>query len=269
MFESQKIWSINDLPDSEQPGIANELVDNKRRILQNHISWIDISVLKGTFCSWIFGKMKEVSLPATELELTSLRFSTNRIRVPRIIEFTGRLMIENELENPELFRINSTKEKVEELTGLIDRVVHAQISAQQGIHQIMEEFTMVDIAEAYKALFKRLDTPVIPKQMVKMLIRVEGVDNPEEKIVCSRALMFSLPPLNRRILETCIFVCTRVAEKLKNLGSLKSMSLSGLAIVMMPNLLPAEAITDNYSSVKEITDYMCYVFENFERLTSI
>jgi len=260
--------SINVPPKNVQYEIKQDFINRNSTVIRKHLSLIQLMVLKGSCLSRLFGSLREISFPDSDT-LPSRHCFSRAVVIPRMLEFIGRLLIEGELRNSEIFRVNSTKSRVEGLLDIVRRMTTSGLSRQQGMWQIQEGYTMVDIAEAYKVLFKQYECAVIPQPMVRMAIQVEEIADPGEKLVCAKALVFSIPAVNRQILESCIYVCRRVAERLGAIESQKKMNLSGLAIVMMPNLLRPECLGDDYMSVKLLSDFVCYVFENFEDLLKI
>lgn len=268
MPRGTKFRSINDSSQDVQYKTRCDFIDINAPVIQKHLTRVQVAVLKELCLSFLFGRLCEISIPESDAQVTRHCFSTE-IVVPRMLEFIGRLLIEGELKNSEIFRVNSTRKRVEGLLDIARQMTTAALSRQQGMWLIQEKYTMVDIAEAYKVLFKQYDCPVIPQPMVQMAIQIEAIEDAEEKRVCAKALVFSIPPANRRILESCVYVCTRVVERLRVIESQKKMNLSGLAIVMMPNLMRPVCLGDDYMSVKRLSDFLCYVFENFEDLLKI
>lgn len=263
-----EIYTINDLPEEAQHKINHEFIDRNRGVLLKYLSPIQIAILSHECLSFFCGRLREIKIPEEECKKTSNVFS-RPFPVPKMLELMGKLLLDSKLENSEIFRVNSTTARVEELIGIVKQMTTEQLSRMEGMRLIESKYTMVDIAEAYKILFKKYKYAVVPQAMLKMIIRVEKIADAGDKHLCAKALVFSLPGMNRRILETCVYVSRRVAERLEAVESQKKMNLSGLAIVLMPNLLRPEYFEDDYCEVKMLSNFLCYLFENFEDLVRI
>lgn len=261
--------TMNDLAWKELCDARMEHIEKNRMVLLEYMGWIEMAFLKQSFFGRIFMSIPEIKINECDRTLSNLRFSKNPISVPKILDFVSQLLVKNNLQVGGIFRVNSTKKRVETVIEIVKNIVDAKLPIRQGLDQLDRDFNIIDLAESYKALLKSLGSPIIPKKMIKMAIKVQKIENPDHKKTCVKAMIFSLPLSNRMVLENCIYVNSKISAKLRTIEAQDKMNLEGLAIVMMPSLIHPGAPDVYYADIKGLSDFVCYVFENFEDLLKV
>lgn len=261
--------TINDMLEDEQSRIKIEFINSHREILSKYIACMEISTLKQSLLGRTFRKLHEIKISEYDMMPSHFRFSEHHLLVPATLHLASELLIGDSFEKTQIFRVNSTKQKIEDLAELIRKIAAAELSRQQGMARLNANFDVIDIAAVYKFLFSAFEHPVIPQQMVEMAVKMEQIQNEDDKMVCTKAFILSLPYTNRKILENCVYVCAKVTSKLKKTDTSKKLNLAGLAVIMMPNLIRPQFSEPDWMGIKQLSSFTCYVFENFKDLIKI
>lgn len=261
--------TINDLIEEDIINCRNKYISENIDILNQYFGYWDILILRQSFLSKLYSKISEIKVPEGSLTTSHFRFSRRHIIIPRIIEVVSDLLIKDDIKITEIFRLNSTEQKIKDLYELITDITSSKISEKQGMYKLTDNFNIIDIAGLYKTLFRRYNEFVLPRNVVRIALRIDSIVDLNHKRICTKTLLYALPRINRYILENCVYVCTKIARKLKKCNSRKKMNLNGLAIVMMPNIINPNQNDSGYENIKKLSSFISYLFQNFEEIIKI
>lgn len=225
--------------------------------------------LKQTYFARLLWKYNEIRVENTKSVLSCYRFSKKMVKIPNTMEIITDLLLKTEIDISGIFRINSTAERITSVVNIMSQICDNTLSKEKGELQIRENFDVVDLSETYKAEYKLLNTSVIPTQMQKIAIKINDIKDDEDKKTCTAAFLYGLPQTNRNILESCVFVCKIIEKKLDLINSKEKLNMAGLAAVMMPNLVRPDMNTLDYDALAHLSEFIRYIFENFEELAKL
>ncbi|ELA41358.1 uncharacterized protein VICG_01599 [Vittaforma corneae ATCC 50505] len=230
---------------------------------------MEVLTLKQSLLGWVFRRLSTIRVSEYDMRPSHFRFSEHHLLIPGILHLASELLLGDTLEKTQIFRVNSTRQKIIDLMELLRRISASELSKQQGMTRLRAAFDVIDIAAVYKFLFSTFEDPVIPRQMIDIAIKIEQIQDEDDKMACTKAFIWSLPYTNRKILENCVYVCAKTTSKLKKLDSSKKLSLPGLAVIMMPNLIKPHLNEPNWMGIKHLSNFVCYIFEHFKELIKV
>lgn len=263
------IYTMNDLDESELNTKKQEFISNNINTLGSYFSSMDIQKLKNTFLSKFFGRVTRIKLRQDQVEESVFRFSKKCIIIPKTLNLVSGLLVENKVSTSGVFRVNSVPENIKSFLSVVDSIAEGRISLDLGLKMINHAFDIIDISESYKMLFRKCGGPIIPSFFLNMAVAINDSVNPEHKKICCRAILFALPRSNRMILENCAYLCTIMASKFQDSSSSKHMNIVGLGVVMTPNLIDFSVEDFEFDFVKKLSQFVCFLFENFEEIIKI
>lgn len=270
MEDSQnKYCSINDLTAFERELYVSKYIENHSKIIRKYFSLLERSFCKKSFLSWIFHSNPEINTARLTMTETEYRFSSNKITVPYEFHITSDILLRSDLDRKGIFRVNGVSRNIVSFLETIRSMSDGRIDETVGRSMIESTFDLIDVAESYKLLFKKLEKAVVPEDMYTMAEKIQAIEDSEEKKVCTKIFLFSIPTVNMMILENCVFLCTEISNRLENTQEKEKMNLRGLSVVMMPNLMRLRAERIDNMKVKELSDFMVYVFENFKEFIKV
>ncbi|KAM0681036.1 hypothetical protein GINT2_000819 [Glugoides intestinalis] len=263
------IDTINDLSEEEQHKVKIVFIENSRKKMSKYLSNLEIMILKQTYFTRLFWKYNEICISNTKSVFSCYRFSKKMIKIPNTMEIITDILLKTEIDISGIFRINSTAERIASIVNLLNQICDNSLSREKGEFQIRENYDVVDLSETYKSGYKFLNTSVIPMQMQQIAIKITDIKDDDDKKTCTLAFLYGLPLTNRNILESCVFVCKIIEKKLALINSKEKLSMAGLAAVMMPNLIRPDMDTLDYNALTQLSEFIRYVFENFEELAKL
>lgn len=133
---------------------------------------------------------------------------------------------------------------------------------ENNFNNALDEFSTIDIAQAYKQILRSFNEPVFPESFIDTALLITNIENIDHQKICLRALFYALPAMNRRILESVI-VLSHLIIKSHN-GDLKEqLNLSGLSKVFVPAIfisVGSNRISDNIVDVAKFAELMFNYF---------
>lgn len=260
------LHTMNDMDNVEIFTCRDQFVHDNHKVLSLYFSSLDLHKLKHTFISKFFKRANEVDMPPELLERSEFRFSTSKIIIPKSMNLVCKLLTEAEQTHSGVFRVNSVPENINSFISVVDAISTDKIHLSLGLKMIGCAFDSIDIAEAYKVLFRKCGSSIIPTSFLHMASRMADAKSDEHKKICCRAILFGLPKQNRMILENCIYICTFISAKLAKTATKMHLDLNGLAVVMTPNLINFNIEDLEFDLVKKLSEFILFTFENFQEI---
>lgn len=256
--------SINDLTSLERSIFISKYTKTHSNVLNKYFSLVERSLLNNSFLNRIFHPNTELDTSKLHIVETEYRFSNRRITVPYEFHIVSDILLKSKLDRRGIFRVNGVPKNIASFIETVRAMADGRIDENIGRSMIESTFDLIDISESYKLLFKKLEKAVIPENMYKIAEKINNIRNKEEKEICTKAFLFSIPTVNRMILENCVFLCTEISNRLEKNQEKEKMNLKGLSVVMMPNIMRLQIGNIDNMKVKVLSDFMVYVFENFK-----
>lgn len=266
---TEKILTMNDLGQGEIVKHRSEYISQQEPTLRKYFGAIEMHKLKQTFLSRLFWRSSEIKIPKDKLAESNQGFSRNPLLIPKIMNLLVEILLESGIGSDGIFRVNSLPDRLKALNSIADSITSGEISLELGESIIKNTFDIFDISETYKMIFRKCGSPVLPDYFLPMAARVSDIESIEDKRICCRTIMFGLPRQNRMILESCIFLCTRMAVEEGSHNSKKRMNLVGLGVVMTPNLVNFNKDSIDFGQVKKLSDFVCFLFEHYKEIAKI
>jgi len=268
MRDFEKFRTINDLDPNEQLEYARNYMDENIVVIKKHLGVFNLQRLKRGFISRIFFRNEEITVD-NDLVETNCCFSLSNLKIPHELFLTTYLMISSNLKVDGIFRKNAEMETLNECLGIIKCISSNEIEMYKGIDKIKSKFDIICITEAYKAMLKVYGLPVIPSSYLEMATRISRIDDICERKVCSKALIYGLPFLNRKMVETVVYVCFMLEEEFRKQQSKCQMDLKGICVTLMPNLFKLEMEKVRIEDIKDLSDILYFWFRNFREFITI
>jgi RhoGAP domain len=268
--ESEKITTINDLNWQEFIDVRRRFVDQHKEVINKNLGSFASDKLKQNLLGSVLMHVEEIHIKKDYMQSTKLRFSKNKIEIPKNLEILGDMIYGSETIQKGIFRINSTKARVRAATTLLYDMVEMRVDESKGKSMFKKNFDLIDTCETYKQLLKTFNTRIIPKNFIPMILAIEKIQNYEEKIVCTKAFVYLIPTLNRKILENTIFLAHTIAEKSKRFKQENhQMDIEGISTVMMPNIILGYDVPSDMNFVLTLVGFNKFIFKEFKNLIKI
>lgn len=272
-FESvckTKIRTINDLPIDEQEIYITKFINKNSKIIKKNLGFMmPVKLRKGIVGSMIM-KIPEIITIERYMVLSDQRFSEGAILIPKSIHTAGNLILEKDFKQKGIFRVNSTKSRLRAAKTLLYEIVEERIDYEKGKRLFHKNFDLIDAAEIYKQLLREFNTTIVPEELLPMILKAQSITDAKEKEICTAALLFYLPYSNRKILESHVFMCYSIVEKVQERKMENfHMDISGISSVMMPNIFLKSSKNVAISDVLALVSFTKFLFREFKELIKI
>lgn len=265
-----KVRSINDLSVDEQKSYITEYINENAGVISKNLGWLMPTKLKQNFIGSSLLKVHAIKSHARFMIRSNLSFSENPLEIPSNLHIIGEIILEKDFSQKGIFRINSTRARVRAAKTLLYDIMEKRIEIEKGKELFHKNFDLIDAAETYKQLLRGFNSTIISESYIPIILKIEKILDPEEKMICTRALIYSLPFLNRKILENHIYICYSIIEKIQSQGHPdEQMDIAGISSVMMPNIILKSKQNIAISEVLILVPFTKYLFLEFKNLIKV
>jgi len=258
---------MNNLTQLEIEKEREEFIRNNYTVIRQYLGFFMPMKLERTiFGSWLL-KVERIQFREDFMGVTTVCFSSKGLLIPKPLVIVGEVLKSLSFTSSGIFRENSTDTRLSAIKTFIWDITEGKITMKDGITKFIKNYDSVDAAETYKQVLRSFNTSVISVEYFPLLVNIQGIEDTTHKFLCVRAFLFSLPELNRRILEHAIYVCHLIVEKLENLKPAKKhLDIDGIAVVMMPIIFLRKKEDLSMENVLVIVEFTKYLFKNFVKL---
>ncbi|KAL6121721.1 hypothetical protein NUSPORA_01306 [Nucleospora cyclopteri] len=267
---SIKKKGINGMNYDEDTHYTQSYLKKNSGIINKYFGFIGSRRIKKSYFWSIFYEISEIQVYEKNLTCTKFKFCEENIYIPKTLDLISETILSKKFDKNGLFRVNSTKQRLRTASALLYDIVEQRVNVTKGKQLLDKNFDLIDCCELYKELLRSFNTTIIPKSYIDLIVRISDISNIDDKIICCKAIYYSLPKNNRSILESNIFVCYKICEKMeKSKTHLQQMDLDGISIVMMPNLFLEKDQDIEIEKVLVLVEFCKYFYSNFPLICQI
>ncbi|KAI5152512.1 hypothetical protein ENBRE01_2886 [Enteropsectra breve] len=263
-LKENKTQTINDLKPEDQEQYRKKFINDSRETIKKHLGFLAAQKLKHSYIGELFLCAEEIEYKEAYLMHTDLSYTTDGLEIPGCLVVMGKILEDVNMSKGGVFRVNSTEARIKLVRTLVFDIVEKRVTMEDGLGKFKTDFSAIDAAEVFKKLLRSFNITVVPEVYLPLILEIQKIENEDEKKVCTRAFLLSLPPMNRCILENCVFLCYLILEKLKNEDQKEQhMDIDGVSVVMMPNLFLKSEKNEAIENILALVDFTKFIFKNF------
>lgn len=265
----EKILTMNDLNPDEIKEEKDIFTEQYWGTMRKYLGFMGALKLRQGFIGKLLLRVPEIKFNTRYLIGTKIGFSLKPIKIPGNLAIASEMLLQRPFINRGVFRINSTEQRLKDAKSLLFDLSEERVMVEYGKEILDKNFDPIDIAEAYKQMLRGFNTTVIPLTMVPIIKKIQNIANNEDKLCCTKAFLYALPPLNRRILENDVYLCYAVMGRMQmGITKKEHMGMDGMGVVMMPNLFMKTEAQLAIADVLLLVEFSKYLFKNFKELIS-
>ncbi|KAI5169807.1 hypothetical protein PAEPH01_1014 [Pancytospora epiphaga] len=280
--ENEYVWSLgpptgnignyatmSDLEEGEEDECKRGYIEAHKNIMLKHLGYsIFIFLRQGIFYRLLF-PVESINCHSRFLRESPLSYSNKPLFIPGWLECAMRMLFIKDLRQHGIFRVNSTIQRVKDVQSIVNDIVEGRMEEHRGIRMLINNFDTIDIAETYKQLLRSFNTTVISYKYFSTIKAIQKIENESEKVICTRAFLYSLPSLNRAILESNARLVHILVAKMKYELNNKQMNLEGMSKVMMPCLMLKSDDNIAIEDILVFAEFIHFLLKNFITLIRI
>ncbi|ORD99179.1 hypothetical protein A0H76_1282 [Hepatospora eriocheir] len=261
---NKKLNLFNSFNDDQQKVIRELFFRDQKKVITEVIGSFNYGVLfPSSFGACFRSDNGAIEVVDKDLVSTNFRFSDNILEVPAQIDLLCRIIFTKKFNQKGLFKVNTVADKMKTARTLLYDILEGRVSEETGIGLFDKNFDLIDCCELYKLLLRSFNKTVIPLSFIKPIIEASKETDLEKKMIASKAIFYSLPTHNRKILESNIFLCYKICQITHSQENVKEqLDLDGLAIVMMPNLFLENENDFEIDSIIQLVSFAKFLFAN-------
>lgn len=269
MDSNERFRTINDLCTQDQVRTRKKYINSNYYTIKKYIGFFDRERLKSSCIGVLFQGNRETSFNEGFLVRSMCCYSQDGIDIPVQLDLVTQAFRRSNLKVNGIFRVNSVFEILQRFEDIVQRVARRELSREEGLATIMARFDVLDIAESYKATFKIFSPPIIPTSFVGIAAAISGIEDINDRKICTKAFVYGLPSQNRKLLENCVFICNYLYNDLQSQRNTRQMNLLGISMSMMPNLFRPRQYVNDVVALKKMSDFLLFVFLHYRYVFSL
>lgn len=265
-----KINGFNSIDSIQQQKYLEQFSNKNSSILKKHFGFYFINKINGNFLGNFLFNPEEIIIPKVNSTSTNFRFSKDSFTIPKNINLINEIILKKQFDQDGVFRVNSTIQRLKTANSLLQDIVEERVNIDTGLELFDKNFDLIDSCELYKNLLRSFNTTVISNKYIDMIMVIDQISDENTKLICTKAMYYSLPHSNRCILESNVYLCYEICLRINEMPENdKQMDLDGMAIVMTPNLILKKDEDIKIEKVLVLVNFCKYFYKNFPQICKI
>ena len=265
-----KLKTFNSLSKNDQIKERNDFINKHSDILSKHIGYFNGKKLKSTFWWDLVFTTEEIIIAHRNETICKFSFSEEGVSTPKQFDLIGKIIINKKFDQNGLFRVNSTKQRLRTANSLLQDIIEERVNEEKGLELFNKNFDLIDCCELYKVLLRSFNTTIIPNTFINIILKINEIEDENNKKICTKAMYYALPNNNRMILESNVMLCYRICVKTSTMTNAdKQMDLDGMSIVMMPNLFLMKDQDIEIERVLDLVEFCKYFYRIFPEICKV
>lgn len=265
-----KINGFNSINSIQQQKYLKHFNSQNLSILKKYFGFCFINKINGNFLGTFFFNPEEIIIPEVNSISTDLRFSKDSFIIPKNINLISKIILKKKFDQDGVFRVNSTIQRLKTANSLLQDIVEERVNIDTGLELFDKNFDLIDSCELYKNLLRSFNTTVISNKYINMIMAIDQISDENTKLICTKAMYYSLPHNNRCILESNVYLCYEICLRINKMPENdKQMDLDGIAIVMTPNLILKKDEDIKIEKVLVLVNFCKYFYKNFPQICKL
>ncbi|RVD92415.1 Rho GTPase-activating Rho GTPase activation protein [Tubulinosema ratisbonensis] len=270
-FLSTKIDSINDYSEEEVAQIKKEFFDKNKDVITSELTFREREyTLEGKKFSLCCSAPEIALADDTTLSETRFKYGKNTHRVPvEFVVLMESIIRKNEREQG-VFRKPANSKKKKECEELFFSSVKGRFDMEQLIKEL-DQFDAIVLSSIFKQLFSRSYVSIFPTSFFKIIKKVMVMDDLENKFIITKYLIYSVPPINRALLESTLsfLILIHDIDSDRGLDYEGHLDIKGYGTIIMPNLFLGFEKNVTFRDLADLADYAGYLMIHIKELLDI
>lgn len=270
-FLNTRIDSINDYSEEEVSQIKKDYYKKKSEVITSELSYKEREyTLEGKRFSLCCSTPDVYLIEDTALSETRFKYGAKTHKVP--VEFV--ILMESIIRKGEreqgVFRKPANSKKKKECEELFFSSLNSNFDKEQLIKEL-EKFDAIVLSSIFKQLFSRSYVSIFPSSFFDIIKKVMVMDDLEKKFIITKYIIYSVPPINRALLESTLafLILIHDIDSDRGLDYEGHLDIKGYGTIIMPNLFLGFEKNVTFRDLADLADYAGYLMIHIKELLDV